>query len=262
MAATPTPVVISTPRSGLNFVRVCIEVVAGARTPGRTLLIEPEPRKPTAFGRTHDVAGLRGRAGGAWRAFDDKRMRGRTAALLIRDPLELYARQLKVAGNKSTPMLKLYASNINHFCALTEGRRAIFYYEDYVKRPDVMASLITFLGIKGGDGEPISAETFAAEWERLQATGRELYDRNQRAAGGSMSKVDPENLKFHQDTLDPEDVAKVCDFLRTSLTAEGKAVLARYELGLDKQAAAPADASPKSREPRLISILRHARIAP
>lgn len=47
-------IVISYPRSGLNWVRFCIEYRFGIRTPGKTLLINAREQPEAAFLRDHD----------------------------------------------------------------------------------------------------------------------------------------------------------------------------------------------------------------
>ena len=48
----PRTLVISFPRSGLNWLRHCTEHFSGRRTPGRTHIIS---EGPTIFDRAHDV---------------------------------------------------------------------------------------------------------------------------------------------------------------------------------------------------------------
>lgn len=67
------PVVISSQRSGLNSLRICIESLTGKRTPGKTLLVETGP---TTFVRTHDPASPSGKDEGTWREIDDQNQKG------------------------------------------------------------------------------------------------------------------------------------------------------------------------------------------
>lgn len=225
------PMVISTPRSGLNFIRLCVESLGNVRTPGRTLLIDATAQAEAVFDRTHDGAGLRSRETGHWLPVDEDARR--LVMVLIRDPLEIFGRGAKMHRTTGHALreLELYASNLNRFCALPEASRGAFYYEDYTVSPAGMAEAVAFLRVV-----PMSqaemAEALEKDWERLRTLGRELYDKNQAEAGGSMTKADPNNLKHHQESLDDEAVALAKSALSRTLGSPAKALIARYGLAL------------------------------
>lgn len=223
------PIVISSQRSGLNFLRVCIESLTGRRTPGKPLLVQASPEAPTAFVRTHDAANITGKEGGSWRKIDPQLARGKKVVILIRDPFEIFGRELKIADSSAAwQKLELYVSNLNHFCALGDCTKGHFFYEDFVADPKHMTDLLRFMNIKSQDGRPVEPETVEQRWTQLQDTGRDLYDVNQKKAGGSMSRNAQDKMHFHQAILSPEDRAKVVDFLREKASGPSKAILARY----------------------------------
>lgn len=224
------PVVISSQRSGLNFLRVCIESLTGQRTPGKALLVEEGI--PT-FIRTHDAANLSKKEGGAWREIDDEVAKGRKIALLIRDPLEIYARELKIATPKAARFkLDLYVANLNHFCALECRGKNYFHYEDFTVSPKSLAELIEFLEIRGENDTPVTEQVAAREWDKMQQTGRDLYDINQKRAGGSMTRNSEDAGKFHQLILSEEQKELVVQIISEEVSVAGKQILARYIPGL------------------------------
>lgn len=220
------PVVISSQRSGLNFLRVCIESLTGQRTPGKALLVE---EGVPAFIRTHDAANFSKKEGGAWRTIDDEVAKGRKIALLIRDPFEIYARELKIAMRRTARFkLNLYVANLNHYCALECRSKNHFHYEDFTTSPKSLAELIEFLEIRGESDVPLSEDVVAREWDKMQQTGRDLYDINQKGAGGSMTRNSENAGKFHQSILSELDRAKVMQVISDEVSAAGKQVVARY----------------------------------
>lgn len=223
------PIVISSQRSGLNFLRVCIESLTGQRTPGKPLLVEKSPDKPTVFLRTHDAANISGKGDGAWLEVDPELARGRKIVLLIRNPFEIFARELKIADQDAAWLkLELYVSNLNHFCLLGDCEKHHSHYEDFTVDPRHMTDLIRFMKIKTADGRHVEPETAAREWANLQETGRNLYDQNQKSAGGSMSRNAEDKMKFHQSILSDGDKEAVIRFLDEKASPAGKAILARY----------------------------------
>jgi hypothetical protein len=223
------PIVISSQRSGLNFLRVCIEFLTGRKTPGKTLLVEGDPSNSPVFVRTHDAANISNKGEGSWREIDAKLARGRKVVLLIRHPNEIYARELKIADKASAwTKMALYVSNLNHFCALGDCTKQHFYYEDFSVDPGTMTELIRFLDIKDQDGQYLGLETIEREWTKMQNTGRDLYDVNQKKAGGSMSRNAEDKLSFHQSILTEKNKEEIIAYLNKEASEAGKKILARY----------------------------------
>jgi hypothetical protein len=223
------PIVISSQRSGLNFLRVCIESLTGRRTPGKPLLVEKSAESPTVFLRTHDAANISGKSDGAWMTVDPATARGRRIVLLIRNPYEIFARELKIAEQDAAWLkLEIYTSNLNHFCTLADCTKRHFHYEDFTVDPGHMTDLIRFLHIHAADGRQVEPETTRSQWDSLQETGRNLYDVNQKGAGGSMSRNAEDKTKFHQSILTEEEMRAVTRFLEEKASPDGKTILARY----------------------------------
>lgn len=223
------PIVISSQRSGLNFLRVCVESLTGQRTPGKQLLVEESPEKKTVFIRTHDAANISGKSEGWWKKIDSDFARGRKIVILIRNPFEIFARELKIADQAAAWFkMELYVSNLNHFCSFEDCTKSCFYYEDFAVDPKHMTDLIHFMNIRTLDRGQVELETVEKEWVQLQETGRDLYDVNQKRAGGSMSRNAEDKLSFHQAILSEEDKVLVVKFLEAEVSESGKAILARY----------------------------------
>jgi hypothetical protein len=223
------PIVISSQRSGLNFLRVCIESLTGRSTPGKTLLVEKSPQSPTVFVRTHDAANISGKEEGWWKKVESDFARGRKIVLLIRNPFEIFARELKLNGKDAAWLkLEIYASNLNHFCALGDCKKRHFHYEDFTVDPKHMTDLIRFMDIRTKDSRQVEPETAENEWATLQETGRNLYDQNQKRAGGSMSRNAEDKTRFHQTILSEGEKEAVIRFLDEKTSPEGKTILARY----------------------------------
>lgn len=155
--------------------------------------------------------------------------RKRKIVILIRNPFEIFARELKIADKAAAWFkLELYVSNLNRFCSLEDCTKRFFYYEDFAVDPKHMTDLIRFMEIKTADGQQVDLKTVEKEWLKLQETGRDLYDVNQKRAGGSMSRNAEDKLSFHQAILSEEDKMSVVGFLEAKVSEPGKAILARY----------------------------------
>ncbi|GAA5124079.1 hypothetical protein JIN84_12205 [Luteolibacter yonseiensis] len=220
------PVVISSQRSGLNFLRVCIESLTGRRTPGKPLLVETGS---PVFVRTHDSANISKKGEGSWKEIDDELVQGRKVVLLIRDPFEIYARELKIANPAAARFkLEIYISNLNHFCSLSGCEKRHFHYEDFTMAPEKMAEVIGFLGVPAGNGQKADEVGVRAEWDKMRQIGKDLYDINQKNAGGSMSLNAENRLGFHQATLSSVDRNFVAGHIHEKVSVAGRAILDRY----------------------------------
>ena len=220
---------ISSQRSGLNFLRVCIESLTGQRTPGKTLLIEAGPDNPAIFFRTHDAAQISQNNAAVWRGIDAQTAQGRKIVLLIRNPFEIFGRELKNSDrSKAVWALEVYASNLNHFCTLENCTKSHFYYEDFTADPQHMIKLIEFMDIDNADGQRVTRDILMREWDRVQEIGRNLYDINQKKQGGCMSRNARDKMSFHQSILSKSDNQTVIRFLDETVSAAGKTILDRY----------------------------------
>jgi hypothetical protein len=239
-----TSYVISTQRSGLNWVRFNIEYHLGWRTPGKTLLISREDQPEAAFVRKHDPL----------RVFDvrsprkklrdlllpDYRRKARQRrqrpridpeslgpedhlVVLVRDPRESFVR----AAHKRYSRFGIYLANLRFFNRATAGSKRIFYYEDYVRDPATMFAIMEALGLVDAT-QSLTPERLAEQWEETAEQSRALYQRNQRHGGGSKTRRQPHNFRFHQSKISPRERAKLDNHIRASLTPEEFALIERY----------------------------------
>ncbi|MEM9640844.1 MAG: hypothetical protein AAGA19_05035 [Pseudomonadota bacterium] len=223
-------IVISSPRSGLNWLRFVVEDQCGLRTPGKTVLIDAADQPKAAFVRSHDPLGLSRRPGlfrrgpgAGFTRIDPEHTRDAIVVLLLRDYREVFVRSCKKRYSK----YRYYTGNIEFFLRATSERKKVFYYEEAVKTPADMAKLLAFLELSGPEG-PVTADMLSDRWDDMGTRSRIIYDKNQRAAGGAKTKADPLNFTFHQQNLSPKETSKLTDVTRSALPPEGLALLDRY----------------------------------
>lgn len=219
--------VISAPRSGLNWIRYCTEHFLGLRTPGKTILLAEADEPGVAFERSHDALQYtRKSQKGAWQGIAPAQVGDGKLALILRDPLETYAR----AAHGKLRHFGMYAGNIHLFSQISPADRAVFYYGDLICKPSEMMRLFTHLQLTAKDGRPDPTSVSIAEsWQSVSNASRDLYDVNHRGAGGAMTKADPTDFKFHQQGLDQAKKTIVWRYLRRILSDEEYALLARYQ---------------------------------
>jgi hypothetical protein len=223
MSAVPPPrqpqqspcIVVSTQRSGLNWLRYCVEALSGRRTPGLPLLVEAPLHAPTPFDRTHDALGLTARAdsGVAWVVA--ARHDYRRALLLLRDYRETFVRH----AQGSTDEMRNFVGNVRWFDGFA-GERLVAYYEDFTQDRAALARVLAFIGI--------DADLEDFDLARHMARSRGLYDHNQAAAGGSMTRNDPTNMRFHQARASAAELARWQDWTCTQLGPLFERYLGRY----------------------------------
>ncbi|MEM8658809.1 MAG: hypothetical protein AAGF22_12015 [Pseudomonadota bacterium] len=223
-------IVISSPRSGLNWLRFVVEDQCGLRTPGKTVLISAEDQPEPAFVRSHDPLGhskrpgfFRRGPGAGFTRIDPEATGDAVLVLLLRDYREVFVRSCRKRFDK----YRFYTGNIEFFLRATAQRKQVFYYEEAVKTPEEMARMLAFLELSGPDGV-ISGEVLAARWDEMGARSRAIYDQNQKGAGGAKTKDDPLNFRFHQAQLSARELAKLKDVTRAALPPEGLALIERY----------------------------------
>ena len=144
-------ILVSHPRSGLNWIRYCIEYASGMRTPGRPKLIaDGEP----AIYRTHDVRHASGPDSCDCLFYEEQKM-GR---LLwgIRDRLGLpstpiFTRMVLLLRDyhdnaaRDNWRIDRYAANVRAYHAFS-GHKHVVYYEDLNQGLDAMRKLLGALG--------------------------------------------------------------------------------------------------------------------
>ncbi|MCB1995733.1 MAG: hypothetical protein H6933_15085 [Burkholderiaceae bacterium] len=212
---SPT-LVVSIQRSGLNWIRYCVEALTGRRTPGRVLLVDTPLQAPTVFDRSHDALGLTDRADSAPAWVVATRHDHRRALLLLRDYRETFVRH--ASGDPA--QMRHFVGNIRWFDAF-EGEKLVAWYEDFTQDAAALAPVLRFLGV-----EPERLEGF--DLADHQARSRALYDRNQADGGGSMTRADPTNMTFHQSRASPADLARWEAWTRAELGPLFDRYLGRY----------------------------------
>ena len=171
-------IIVSHPRSGLNWVRYCIEHATGRPTPGRTHLVEDGD--PVIY-RTHDVRHARGPGTSDCIFYEEmalpgpvrwmRTMLGRpmrpifpTMVLLLRDYHENAVRRNWRASR--------YAANV---CAYDTfpGRKHVIYYEDLVQGMGAMNELLSFLGFTlPADFNEAEHRSRSLDWYQEEGVGR------------------------------------------------------------------------------------------
>jgi hypothetical protein len=220
--------VVSCPRSGLNWLRFCIEYFYGQRTPGRPLILPPSGQEACVFRRSHDPLGYtRAARHGvrSWSRFDPARRAGDKSLLILRDPASIFQR----AFRKQPARFRAYVSNLRYL-TLAAGDKRVAYYEDIVADPAAMWAVLDFLDLPVAPGrEAPSADLVARDWAAAGAASRNAYDRNQAAAGGATTRETPTDFRYHARRLTPAEQAFVWDGLARDLTGDEMALLVRYK---------------------------------
>ncbi len=183
-------IVVSYPRSGLNWVRYCCEYFSGVKTPGRPRLIAAGPE---LFARTHDVRRHKIRHK---TQFYDAQGQPRFGAmiLLLRDYKAVYVRQ---ARRRYLPMrvnllyMRRYLANLAAYDAFP-GPKLLVYYEDLMRDFAEMERILAFLGIEADTGG------FDVEEHARRSMG--LYDIDH----GAQTKANRRDTGYHSRRLTPE----------------------------------------------------------
>ncbi len=196
-------IIISYPRSGLNWTRYCIEYFSGKRTPGRTkLVLDGE----IAVYRTHNVEKNKG-PDSCFCRFQDKTGNPlhERVVLLLRDYKETFVRSKRFAFDErgmaaewlirrlkagKVKSFRHFFENVRAFDAF-DGPKLLVKYEDLVSDFKTMLSILDFLEI------PHNCDGFDLEEHRARSIG--IYDKQHR----SFTKKDVQNFSFHRDHVDP-----------------------------------------------------------
>lgn len=224
--------ILSAPRSGLNWVRYCVEYYCKLETPGRHKLIEQDTPPKIAFTRTHDpyryrlrsLFGLKYRI--AWTPVTRKQTLDAKVVLLIRNPIELFVR---MAGKDYAKMKPLF-NCIEFFDKLDHSNKAVFYYEDFTDRAESMFELIKFLDFDLTHLEDeISLDFLQKTWLETAQLSRADYNIEHKAGGGAMTKGDPKNFKFHSASLEKQEIDLIWGKIERDLSSSQYALLSRYK---------------------------------
>jgi hypothetical protein len=144
----PRTLVISFPRSGLNWLRHCTEHFSGRRTPGRTQIVS---EGPTVFDRAHDVTRPNKRDFVSLYARDGTEIYQKVA-LLLRDPCDCFISHfLERRGfsfRKGLAAFEVFPTNIAEFDRLRRAEKAVFYFEDFANQEQGTFAFLRFLGLE------------------------------------------------------------------------------------------------------------------
>jgi hypothetical protein len=215
--------VVSAPRSGLNWLRYCIEHYLGVKTPGKDVLIKGDAAHQPVFIRAHNARRGSNRNKGqpliTLTGPEDK------VLLLLRDPLETFVR----AAGRSFRRYRGFVENIRYFNRSSAASKHAAYYEDQTARPEAMLETMAFLAIAPAPGHALpSLAALTADWQQLGAASRAGYDVRQAHGGGAMTRSDPANFRFHQRALTDAEKQRVWRYLQRHLAADELRLLARY----------------------------------
>lgn len=169
LAASRT-LVISFPRSGLNWLRHCAEHFSGRRTPGRTHIIA---EGPTIFDRAHDVTRPNKRDFVSLYSSDGAEIYQKVA-LLLRDPCDCftshYLTRRDSSFKKSLSAFGAFATNIIEFDRLQLAEKAVFYFEDFAGKEPGTFAFLHFVGV-----DPTAPYDLAALIESSRAWYRDMH---------------------------------------------------------------------------------------
>lgn len=215
--------VVSAPRSGLNWVRFCLEHYLGVKTPGHDILVKGDELHQPVFVRAHNAKkGANSRKGiplAQVTKADDK------VLMLLRDPLETFVR----SADQSFRRFNNFIENIRYFTSSAASSKLAAYYEDYTANPAAMAEIFAFLGIAPSEGCSMpSVQRLTEEWAFLSDKSRSSYDKQQAHGKGAMTKENPSDFSFHQRSLSDGEKQQVWRFLQRKLTPDQLQLLARY----------------------------------
>lgn len=231
----PNNYIISCPRSGLNWVRFCVEYYYGRTTPGKALLMEHADGAPVAFERSHDPLGLvKKKEDGTWKNIDPNTIHDGRVALIIRDPLEVFVR----SADKRLSNFLFFVGNIRFFSGVAKNNRKVFYYDDLVRDPETMAQLFKFLDLEPAEGfQAPSVDKLKSEWQAVSEKSRSSYD--VRHPSGAQTKTDPLNFQFHQKELSERQKVRIWRFLKQNLTGAEFELVARFDRGFAERSVDP-----------------------
>lgn len=216
--------VVSAPRSGLNWLRFCMEHYMGVKTPGKDVLVKAETGLEPVFRRTHNARkGARPEKGTPLVQItkpEDK------VLILLRDPLETFVR----AAEKSYKEYRGFIENIRYFTRCAARQKHVAYYEELTAKPAAMLQTIDFLGVAPLPGRAVpSLAQLSADWTELGEMSRGSYSVRQAHGGGAMTRERPNDFRFHQQKLSEAEKQQVWRHLRRALDDEQMALLARYQ---------------------------------
>lgn len=213
----PDAIIISSPRSGLNWVRYCIEWFSKCPTPGirRPVSRELLSSKDFIICRTHNALSkrkLRLRAVFNSLYDNDDNPVFKKAILLIRNYKELYARKMLLEDGIKKKIIDAHTANSDIILSFSDktmmgyannieaydkfpGRKIYIYYEDLVSDFSQMLKILDFIGIN------YDLSDFNLEEHRLKSVKAYSTTYRDRLREGirevALTTNDPLNFTFH-----------------------------------------------------------------
>ena len=145
-------ILVSHPRSGLNWLRYCIEYFSGRPTPGLTKLVTDEEY---VIYRTHDVRKAKGPETCDCRFYEEARYPRFVRELLWRTPYRftpIFPRMVLLLRDYHDNAVRenwrpaRYAANVLAYEAF-EGEKLVLYYEDIKDDFSQVERLLDFIGV-------------------------------------------------------------------------------------------------------------------
>ena len=204
----PECVIVSRPKSGLHWVRHCVEYFSGCRTPGvrRAFPLE-ELKYPNKYilARTHDVRSKNNMITELRCRFYNKDGTPifKKMILLLRNYKECFMRSY--VDYRSNSLLKAYYRNINAY-DIFQGDKLLIYYEDIVNDFSEMEKVLKFLNIEYNlDGFDVKKHAKLS----LEAYNENLLERDKKPFGRRLRMcvpvVDTQDLLKHGRCIIPEE---------------------------------------------------------
>lgn len=203
-------VIISFPRSGLNWTRYCIELFSGKRTPGGTKI---HRTGEYAVYRTHDVGCTREISSMFCPYFhpQTKEVLHNKVLMIIRNYKECFHRHHPFIMNKPIGKYDVFFNNLkafDEFPADTEydrvggKKKLLVYYEDLVKDFGEMEKILKLFQID------YDLSNFDLEEHRQKSLN--IYDAHHKQSGGASTKDDVTDTTWHS-RQQPEEQRKKMD---------------------------------------------------
>ena len=212
-------IIVSFPRSGLNWVRYCIEHFTGLRTAGRTKLIQDGE---LAVYRTHDV-NYRGEPDSCECSFYDEEEQPlhKKVVLLLRDYRESFIRITKAMEIHIPSEDEIEAGHVFHFRNYFEnlraydqfhGKKLLIWYPDLIGDFSTVLKILDFLDLS------YDLENFDLEYHRQKSL--ELYDQQHK----SYTKENLYDFSYHKNGVN----ANIVEALDAFVNRHYQDLVARY----------------------------------
>ena len=205
-------IIISFPRSGLNWIRWNVEYFTGRPTPGCTRIVPNRANSSDfVFHRTHHVYKDNPYNWSCNRKFYSKKGKPlyKNVMLLLRNPYELYGR-FKKTEEKLEPKLMLgYVNNLKAYHYF-KGRKIIIYYENLITHYHrEMRRVFRFLRIK--------AHLSDVDVTKLKEDSLKSYNERGNTDSKQQQLSDASSQIYHSKVLTNKEKQELTDFLKLKL---------------------------------------------